>query len=130
MLAVTALYAFLLGAVFLALFVHVGVTRTRTGVSLGDGGKPELTEAMRRHGNFVENVPLALVLMAIVEANGTPKWWLHVLGLVLLAGRIAHPLGIDVVRMNMPLRIAGAGATTMVLVALIATAGWQGLRAL
>ncbi len=129
LLAVTGLYAFLLGLVFVVLFAHVGMTRTNAGVSLGDGGKPELIEAIRRHTNFIENVPLALVLMAIVEANGAPKWWLHVLGIALLAGRIAHPFGLNVARMNEPARIAGAGATALTLVALIATAGWEALRA-
>jgi len=128
LLAVTGLYAFLLGLVFVVLFAHVGISRTNAGVSLGDGGKPELIEAVRRHGNFIENVPFALLLMAIVEANGAPKWWLHVLGVALLAGRIAHPFGISVARMNEPARMIGASATALPLVALIATAGWQALR--
>jgi hypothetical protein len=127
-LPVTALYAPLLGLVGLVLASLAGRARSRAGVSLGHGGKPELLEAMRRHANFVEYVPLALLLLAVIELNGTPKWWLHTLGVALVASRIVHPLGLHFDRMMDPLRIVGAAGTMIVLLAAVVTAGWQALR--
>lgn len=39
--AVTGLYAFLLGLVFIVLFALVGKVRGDAGISLGDGARPE-----------------------------------------------------------------------------------------
>lgn len=124
-LPVTALCAAVLGLISIVLAGIVGRARGRTGVSLGDGGKPELLEAMRRQGNFVEYVPLFLVLLAIVELNGAPKWWLYVLGAVMVASRIVHPFGIHHDRMNVAARIAGAAGTMIASAAVSLTALWQ-----
>lgn len=125
---VTALYAGLLGVLFAVLAMMVGRTRSSTGISIGDGGNTELFEAIRRHANLAEFLPLLLVLMLIVEINGAPRWWLHVLGIVLVVARILHPLGISFGQMMIPTRIAGAGATMLVLLALSVTALWQAVR--
>ena len=49
---------------------------------------------IRRHANFVEYVPLIVVMMAMIEINGAHKWWLHVFGVTIVVARIIHPLGI------------------------------------
>lgn len=126
-LQVTALYAGLLGAVGIVLLALVGPARRRAGASLGDAGDKALTEAIRRHMNWVENVPFILVLLAIIEINGGPKAWLHVLGGVLVAARILHPFGIDAGRMMRWPRVIGAGATILVTIAAIVTVLWQAL---
>ena len=92
---ISGVYAavFALMQVFLTLRV-VKVRRSQK-VSLGDGGQEELLRKMRTHGNFVETVPMALILMLIAELSGSPLWCLHVLGLLLLAGRICHVIGIS-----------------------------------
>lgn len=41
---------------------------------------PELLLAMRRHANFIEFVPLALVLIAMLELNGVSTTASHALG--------------------------------------------------
>jgi hypothetical protein len=122
---VTALYAALLGLVAFALASHVGRMRGAKNVSLGDGGDTALLEAMRRQMNFVENVPLILVLMALTELNGAPKSWLHGIGIVLLVARIVHPFGLTAAKMTVPARFVGAAGTMLVLLALIAIALWQ-----
>ena len=66
----TALYAGILGLMAIALGAIAGRTRGQTGIFLGDGGNAEVVAAMRRHANFVENVPLLLVLMGLVMKNG------------------------------------------------------------
>src|SRR5690349_10387601 len=91
---ITALYAGLLAFIGIALAANVGWRRPALGVSLGDGGHQVLLVANRRHLNFVEHVPLALILIGIVELNGAPSVWVHCLGGALVVARIVHPFGI------------------------------------
>ena len=130
MLPITALYAALLLAVFVALSALVGRQRGRANVSILHGDDMDLAVAIRRHGNFVEYVPLALVLMALIEANGGSALFLHVVGVLLLACRIAHPFGLQHDKSPTPLRAIGAGGTLLLLLALGAMALWQSLTML
>ena len=95
MLHVTALYAGLLGLIAIGLGMGSGFLRVKTGISIGDGGDKKQTLAMRRHGNFCEWVPIALILLGTLELNGVSSTPLHVLGGVLVAARIAHPIGLN-----------------------------------
>lgn len=91
MMTVTMLYAGLLAIWFLVLSVRVIQARLGPGgPSLGDGGIPRMTRLIRGHANFAEYVPLVLVLMALLEQGGSPRWLLHALGVTLLAGRLLH----------------------------------------
>ena len=130
MVPITALYAALLVAIFVVLTARVGAQRRRVGASILDGGDMELALAMRKHGNFAEFVPLALVLMGLVEANGGNATFLHVTGIVLVLSRIAHPLGLRNDRASTPGRIAGAGGTVLMILALGVVALWQGVGGL
>jgi uncharacterized membrane protein YecN with MAPEG domain len=62
--AVTAFYAGLLGLMAIAIAFKAGRLRGRLNVPIGDGGNRDLLLAMRRHANFAEWAPLALVLIA------------------------------------------------------------------
>jgi hypothetical protein len=112
---ITALYAALQGLVMIGLLIPLGRLRTRTNVSLYDGGNPELAAAIRRHANWSEYIPFALLLLLLLELCGAPAGLLHGLGLTLLAARIVHPFGIDPAVMRRPLRGIGAGATMLVI---------------
>jgi uncharacterized membrane protein YecN with MAPEG domain len=101
----------------------------RLGASLGTQAAPSLLEAVRRHGNFVEWVPFALLLMAVCELNGLGAPYLHAAGLVLLLGRLLHPLGIRHNVMPQPLRAVGAMLTFGIVLVLSVVAIWQGLQA-
>jgi uncharacterized membrane protein YecN with MAPEG domain len=89
-LQVTALYGALLALIILALGINVTVHRVKLRVSLGDGDNPQMRRMIRLHGNAVEYLPLALVLMALYEVNGGWHWALHVIGIALLVGRIVQ----------------------------------------
>ena len=89
-LAATALWGGILALIYVPLGMRIVPLRRKLRVSLLDGGNPELKTAMRVHGNFAENAPLALALMALLELNGLPSWVLHSLGLTLTAGRLLH----------------------------------------
>jgi uncharacterized membrane protein YecN with MAPEG domain len=88
-LTVTMLYGGSLALWFLVLSAWV-VRRRRAGIHLGDGGDALMLRAIRGHGNFAEYVPLALILLAALELNGTSLYVLHGLGFALLVGRLLH----------------------------------------
>lgn len=116
---VTALYTSILTVLAFLLAQHVIKTRARTAITLGDRGDDRLLEASRRQMNFVENVPLTLILMLLAEAGGAASTHLHIAGAVLVAARLIHPFGITVTRAAHPLRIGGAVATNLVQLGLI-----------
>ncbi|MDX1803625.1 MAG: MAPEG family protein [Alcanivorax sp.] len=92
-LPVTAVYAALCGLLVVTLAANVVRFRLKNKVSMGDGGHRELSRAIRAHGNAVEYIPLALLLMALLESNGAGHAWLHGYGILLVAGRLAHGFG-------------------------------------
>lgn len=124
-LPVTTLYALPLMVLFLALWLHVSSFRAKLAISIGDGGRVEMLERMRRHGNFVEWVPMALIVMALAEANGVPGIWLHAAGVLLVLGRLLHPFGLHAAHPTHPLRIAGNSGPLMAMLLLGAALSWQ-----
>ena len=91
---VITLYAGILGLIYVGLALFVVNGRFKYQVNLGDGGNDFILKRVRVHANFIEYVPIALILMALAEIEGAPEWLLHVLGVTLLIGRAIHPLGI------------------------------------
>ena len=87
---ITGLYAAVLGLIFIALSHYVIAGRRRYHVGLGDGGHADLAARIRIHGNFAENVPLALILMMLVEMQGAPLLSLHAMGLIVIVARLMH----------------------------------------
>ena len=71
----------------------------------------ELATRIRRHGNFIEGVPFALILLAALELNGASPGLLHGLGIALVLSRIAHPIGLKHDNLRNPLRAIGAAGT-------------------
>lgn len=90
-ITISTLYAGLLALIFLALAVRVVRLRRTLQVGIGSGGHDALDRAVRAHANFSEYVPLALILLVLVEiGTAAPAWLLHLLGVVLLVGRVLH----------------------------------------
>ena len=113
-LQITALYAALIGVWAVVLSNYVSINRGKHKIFHGDGGQPEMAAIIRRHGNLMENVPLALILMGLAEVSGLTAGWMHGLGGVLIVSRLIHPFGISVSNPNSSLRIAGAVGTHIV----------------
>ena len=112
--AVTIIYAGLLGLFSIALSAGAGILRGRKGIDAGDGGDADLLRAMRRHANFIEYVPLALVLIALIEMNGVRSLVIHGLGMTLIAGRLLHAAFFNDGVKSAP-RGVGAGLTALVI---------------
>jgi Uncharacterized relative of glutathione S-transferase, MAPEG superfamily len=111
---VTPLYAALLTAWFLVLSALV-IRKRRLGISLGDGGDRTMQRLIRGHANFAEYVPLALLLLAMLEANHFSIYLLHLLGLTLLVARVLHGYALSFTRRWMLGRVWGAALTFLVL---------------
>lgn len=94
--AVTPLYAALCAILLIALSLRVARLRGSLKVALGDGGERALQKAIRVQGNFIEYVPMALLLLFLLElSRQAPLWALHALGASLLLGRILHAIGLS-----------------------------------
>ena len=89
-----------------------------------------MLEKIRRHGNAVEYVPMAVVLLGIAELNGAGSTLLNVLGVMIVVARIAHPLGLKADNMAHPLRIVGAGLTMLMMLIAAVYVIWQSVSLL
>lgn len=114
---ITALWAGLLGILMLLLAARVVRTRVSENVLFGDGGNVVMLQHVRVHGNFVEYVPLGLVLLLILELNGTPALILNLLGGSLLVARLLHAFGLARTTGTSFGRFVGTVATWLVLLA-------------
>ncbi|TDP46086.1 MAPEG family protein [Zavarzinia compransoris] len=111
----TLLYAGLNGLLSFALAFRVGLQRMRANVIFGAGDDPGLQRAIRAHGNNVEYVPLALVLIGFLEVAGQPGWLVHALGAALFLGRALHAFGLSMTEEGSPGRLYGILLTWIVL---------------
>ena len=112
---VTPLYAGLLALWFLLLSVRVIRTRGTEKIYLGDGGNTRVTRIIRAQANFAEYVPLALIMMAMLELTHHSIYLLHILGILLLVARLLHGYAFSFTQHFAFGRIAGAGLTFFVI---------------
>lgn len=91
--ATTAVFAALLTLVYVGLAGWVMAARTTGNVLHGDGGDPNLQKRIRSHANFGEYVPLALLLLGLLDAGGGHHTLVLSLLVLLLVGRLLHPVG-------------------------------------
>ncbi len=115
-LPVTALYAGILTIFALVLSFKAGSFRGKSGVSVlfGDPPNMELVEKVRAHQNFLEYVPMIVILMAVIELNGGSATFLHAIGGLLIVVRVAHAVGLKHDNMGHPGRLIGAGGTALI----------------
>jgi uncharacterized membrane protein YecN with MAPEG domain len=108
---VTPFYAALLALLFVVLGVRTLRLRRRLKIPVGDGGHPQMLRAMRVHANFAEYVPLALLLVFMLELQGGDARLIHGLCLVLLVGRLSHAYGLSQMAEDYRYRVFGMGST-------------------
>lgn len=90
-----AVYAALIVAMAVALTFRVIGQRRSKLIGMGDGGDKALAKAIRVHGNFCENAPFALALLVFLPLLGASAIIVHAVGLLFLAGRLAHAFGLS-----------------------------------
>ena len=116
--AITALYTAILALGVLALAVNVSIHRGKLKVDVGDGDNPQMLRMIRIHGNAVEYVPIALLLMGVYELDGGSHQMLHIAGVALIAGRLLHTWGMWSRPEPTFGRIAGVSLTLLTIIAL------------
>ncbi len=89
-LPITSVTAILAGLLILMLTIKVIQLRRRGGVVLGDNDDRILAKAIRGHANAVEQLPIALILMALAEAQGASQAPLILAAMALIVGRALH----------------------------------------
>ena len=124
---VTPLYAGLLALWFVLLSVRV-VNLRRRGILFGDNGEVDVIRVVRAQANFAEYVPLALLLMGLLEISRYSIYLLHALGLVLLVARLLHGAALSFRWNVLTGRVVGAALTFVVLLVEGVLCIYQGLR--
>ena len=113
---ITAFYAAILAIFALFLSAHAGTFRGKVGASVlyGEPVNMELAERVRRHQNFLEYVPIVIILMALLEVNGASATYLHSVGILTIIARVAHYKGLHHDNMAHKGRAIGAGGTALI----------------
>lgn len=112
----TSIYAAITGLIFIFLTFRTIANRIRAQVSIGSAGDKQLERAIRAHGNFAEFVPLALVLVFLLEMQIGQSVWIHALGVMLVVGRLLHAFGVSQVKENLRFRQVGMVLTLAVII--------------
>jgi uncharacterized protein len=91
---ITTIFTGLLALMLVGVSIRVTVLRARKKIEFFDGGDKELGRAIRVQGNFVEYVPMALMLLGMLEWMGTKPWIVYALGVALVVARVIHAWGL------------------------------------
>jgi len=86
-------------------------------VGLGDGGIPDLAQAVRVHGNFIETVPFLLILMGLMELAHISPIYLHIYGSAAVFSRLLHAYGVTSTPLASKGRFLGTVLTMLLLTA-------------
>lgn len=105
--------------------IAVGNKRRAASISLGDGGDSDLLMRMRRHGNFIENAPMFLILLSLFEMLGGAPAIVTAFAGIFIITRLSHAYALSGEGKPVVFRVTGALGTA---VSLLGTAGfilWQ-----
>lgn len=123
------IYASLLAILFVYLSVRTIRLRRALRIGLGHADDPRMLRATRVHANFAEYVPLALILIFLVETSTSSSLFVHALGAALLVARLSHAYGVSQHPENFRFRVFGMATTFTVLLIcagyLLAVAAWR-----
>ncbi|TDK26160.1 hypothetical protein E2F46_06065 [Luteimonas aestuarii] len=120
-LLVTSLHVLL----YVVLSLRVVLHRRAHKVGVGTGGDAALTRKVRVHANFAEYVPLALLMLALLELAGIRAALLWTFGIALLLGRVLHAVGLGGSAGYSVGRFAGTLLTFSTLVVMAAFGVWR-----
>ncbi|MGB0409998.1 MAG: MAPEG family protein [Pikeienuella sp.] len=88
----TAFYAGLLALIYLWLTARVIRKRRGDLISHGDGDDAAFAKVIRGQANAAEQMPIIIIMLALAEMLGAPTLALHVLGVMIVVGRLLHGL--------------------------------------
>jgi uncharacterized membrane protein YecN with MAPEG domain len=120
--SVTSAYLGILALLYLVLGLQVSRLRRGNKVLFGDGGNIKLRSAIRAHGNFVEYVPIIVLMVAMLEMSDMPAMRVHLLMGALLVARLLHPLGMYVGPRTLRFQICRVGGILLTLLVMFCAA--------
>ncbi len=98
---ISSFYISLLVIIIIALSAYIIRLRRKYQISLGDGGNDVLIKARSAHANAVEYITVGSILFILTEiSTDSTAATLHVIGAILLTGRVLHPYGIIKAKLN------------------------------
>lgn len=129
---ITLMYASIMAIFALVLSFKAGGFRGKSGISVlfGEPANMELVEKVRRHQNFLEYVPIFLILFGALELAGASSMFLYIVGDLLIVFRIAHAIGLKHDNMGHPGRLIGAGGTALLTLVVAGYGLWMSVNAL
>lgn len=89
-LPATCTAAILMGLLLVVMTAGIGLMRRHSQISIGDGGDKLLARRVRGHANAAEQIPIALILLALVEVQGAAPGITWGIVVALVAGRLLH----------------------------------------
>lgn len=122
---IAALAAAILAVMQVILMVTVGNRRRTSAISFGDGGDADMLRVMRRHGNFIENAPMFLILLSLLEILGGSQSIVLGLATVFVVTRISHAIALSSATAPTAFRVIGALGTIIGLLGGAGTLAWQ-----
>ncbi len=129
-LPITLFYVSFFAIFALVLSFGAGSMRGKSGISIlhGDPANMELAEKVRRHQNFLEYVPMFLLVFAFLEANGASSLFLYIVGDLMIFFRIAHAIGLKHDNMAHKGRFIGAAGTALTTLVTAGYGLWMGTK--
>ncbi|MBL0165306.1 MAG: MAPEG family protein [Xanthomonadales bacterium] len=124
---ITGIYAAISALLIIILSFRVIRLRMSTRTGIGDGGNQDLARCIRVHANAVEYLPLALLLLLLVEWNQTLPMIVHGFGIALVLGRLLHAVGLSNSAGTSPARFVGMLLTLLSMLGMAALLLWQTL---
>lgn len=95
LLPITVCFAAAAVLVNIWLAIRIGKLRGELKIPIGDGGNDAMIARMRAQANFIEQTPLTVILVGLVELAGRGSIGLAIGAALFIVGRIAHAYGMD-----------------------------------
>lgn len=96
---ISGFYTGILGIIFLILSYNVIFKRLKYKIGIGSGNNHKLEKSIRIQGNFIEYVPITLIMLFLCEINqgfyyADLFYFIHSMGAMLVVARILHAIGL------------------------------------
>ena len=116
---ITIITASLLALWLVILSLRVIKQRRALGRNTPDAAQEQaLKRAIRGQGNLTEYAPIFLLLLFLAEYHAQAQWFLALVAVLFLAGRLAHGIAFSFMKSNMLLRVGGTVLTLTSLILL------------
>lgn len=116
--AIIPVTAGILGLIYFFLGMRVSKMRMDKQIGIGTGSNKTLNRVVRVHSNFIEYVPICLILLLIVQGLGANIWFILIMAILLIVARLMHAAGLSKTAGASLARRGGAALTYLVLLLL------------